>query len=193
MAMLSTLSRYWWVLALRGVVAIIFGVLAVIWPALTLFTLVLLFGAYAFVDGIFAVVAGISSRERDQRWWAAVLEGIAGIIFGVLTFFWPGMTALVLLYFIAAWALVTGVLEIMSAIRLRQVIDNEWTLILGGILSVIFGVVLFLFPGAGALGLTWLIGVYAIVFGIMFLVLAFRLRGMADTTGTTSAPGAAHI
>ena len=92
--MLPTLARYWWVLALRGALAIIFGILAVLWPGLTLITLVLFFGAYAFVDGIFAVIAGITSRERDQRWWAAVLEGIAGIIFGVLTFVWPGMTAL---------------------------------------------------------------------------------------------------
>jgi uncharacterized membrane protein HdeD (DUF308 family) len=187
--MLATLSRYWWVLALRGVVAIIFGVLAVIWPALTLFTLVLLFGAYAFVDGIFAVVAGITSRERDQRWWATVLEGVAGIIFGVLTFVWPGMTALVLLYFIAAWAFVTGILEIVAAVQLRKVITNEWMLILGGIVSIIFGVLLALFPGAGALGLTWMIGIYAIIFGILFIILAFRLRGMASTTGPTSAPG----
>lgn len=191
--MVSTLARYWWLLALRGVLAIIFGVLALIWPALTLFVLVLMFGAYAFVDGIFAVIAGISSREHDQRWWAAVLEGIAGIIFGVLTFFWPGMTALVLLYFIAAWALVTGVLEIWSAVRLREVIDNEWAMIIGGILSIIFGVVLFLFPGAGALGLTWMIGIYAILFGILFLVLAFRLRGQAGNTGATPASGAAQV
>jgi uncharacterized membrane protein HdeD (DUF308 family) len=191
--MVSTLARYWWVLALRGVLAIIFGVLALIWPALTLFTLVLLFGAYAFVDGIFAVISGITSRDRDQRWWAVVLEGIAGIIFGVLTFFWPGMTALVLLYFIAAWALVTGVLEIVAAVRLRQVIDNEWAMIVGGILSIIFGVLLFLFPGAGALGLTWMIGIYAILFGVMFLILAFRLRGMAGSTGTTRASGTAHV
>ena len=191
--MLSTLARYWWVLALRGVLAIIFGVLALIWPALTLFTLVLFFGAYTFVDGIFAVVAGISSRERDQRWWAAVLEGIAGILFGVLTFVWPGMTALVLLYFIAAWALVTGVLEIWSAVRLREVIDNEWAMIVGGILSIIFGVLLFLFPGAGALGLTWMIGIYAILFGVLFLILAFRLRGQAGSTGPTPASGTAQV
>jgi uncharacterized membrane protein HdeD (DUF308 family) len=191
--MLATLSRYWWVLALRGALAIIFGILAVLWPGLTLITLVLFFGAYAFVDGIFAVIAGITSRERDQRWWAAVLEGIAGIIFGVLTFVWPGMTALVLLYFIAAWALVTGILEIVAAVRLRQVIDNEWMMILGGIVSIILGGLLFLFPGAGALGLTWMIGIYAIVFGILFIVLAFRLRGMAGTTGTTNASGMSPI
>ena len=191
--MLATLTRYWWVLALRGVLAIIFGVLAVLWPALTLFTLVLLFGAYAFVDGIFAVIAGITSRERDQRWWATVLEGVAGIIFGVLTFVWPGMTALVLLYFIAAWAFVTGILEIVAAVQLRKAITNEWMLILGGIVSIIFGVLLFLFPGAGALGLTWMIGIYAIIFGILFIILAFRLRGMTGTTGTTNASGMSPI
>ncbi len=172
------LARSWWVFALRGVLAIIFGILALVSPGLTLLTLVLLFGAYALVDGVFAVIAGISSYGRSERWWVVVLEGVAGIIIGILTFIWPGTTALVLLYFIAVWALLTGILEIVAAIQLRRLITNEWMLILRGIASVIFGVLLFVFPGAGALGLIWLIGAYAIVFGILFIVLALRLRSV---------------
>ena len=138
-------------MALRGVFAIVFGVLALIWPGLTLFVLIGMFGAYALVDGIFAVIAGIASYGRNERWWAALLEGIAGIILGVLTFLWPGTTALVLVYFIAAWALITGVFEIVAAIRLRKEIEGEWMMILSGILSIIFGVFLVAAPGAGAL------------------------------------------
>jgi uncharacterized membrane protein HdeD (DUF308 family) len=170
------LARNWWVVALRGVLAIIFGVLAIAWPGLTLLVLITLFGAYALVDGIFAVIAGIASYGRNERWWAMLLEGIAGIILGVLTFLWPGTTALVLVYFIAAWALLTGILEIAPAIRLRKEIEGEWMMVLSGILSIIFGLFLFVAPGAGALGLTVVIGAYALVFGILFIILAFRLR-----------------
>jgi uncharacterized membrane protein HdeD (DUF308 family) len=176
--MLAMLARNWWVFAVRGAAAILFGILALLWPALTLLTLVLLFGAYALVDGILAVAAGIAAYGRNERWWAVLLEGVAGVIIGVLTFLWPGTTALVLLFFIAAWAFITGILEIVAAIQLRRVITNEWMMILGGVASILFGLLLVVFPGAGALGLTWLIGVYALVFGVMLLVLAFRLRGM---------------
>jgi uncharacterized membrane protein HdeD (DUF308 family) len=172
------LARNWWVLALRGVLAIIFGVLALIWPGLTLFVLIALFGAYALVDGIFAVIAGIASYGRNERWWAVLLEGIAGIILGVLTFFYPGITALVLVYFIAAWALITGIFEIVAAIRLRKEIEGEWMMVLSGIVSIIFGLFLVVAPGAGALGLTWVIGAYAIAFGILLIILAFRLRSL---------------
>jgi len=170
------LSQRWWAFALRGAFAILFGILALIWPGLTLLSLVFLFGAYALIDGIFAVAAGITSYGKNERWWALLLEGIAGIVLGLLTFFWPGMTALILLYFISAWAVITGILEIIAAIRLRKIITGEWFLILSGFLSVVFGVLLFLFPGAGALGLLWLIATYAILFGIFLIVLAFRLR-----------------
>ncbi|HJZ49970.1 MAG TPA: HdeD family acid-resistance protein [Roseiflexaceae bacterium] len=179
--MIAELARNWWVLAIRGVAAILFGIAAFVWPGITLAVLVLLFGAYALVDGIFAVVAGVSVRKEQERWWMMVLEGLAGIVIGVLTFLYPNITALVLLYFIAAWSIVTGAFEIAAAIRLRREIEGEWLLALAGIASLIFGILLVVLPGPGALALIWLIGSYAIVFGVLMLVLAFRLRGMRET------------
>lgn len=181
--MVSMLSRYWWVFVLRGLFAIIFGVLALIWPGPALLTLVLLFGAYALVDGIFAVIAGIKSYGENKRWWVVLLGGVVGILVGILTFFWPGTTAFVLLYFIAAWAIITGVLDIVAAIELRKVITNEWAWGLGGLASAIFGVLLILFPGAGALSVVWLIGIYAIIAGIFFIALGFRLRSHPRSGG----------
>ena len=176
----AMLARNWWALAIRGVAGILFGIAAFVWPGLTLAVLVLLFGAYALVDGIFAIIAGISMRKEQGHWWLLILEGLAGIVFGVLTFANPSITALVLLYVIAGWSLATGVLEIVSAIRLRKEIKNEWLMILAGIASLLFGIVLLLFPGSGALALIWLIGSYALIFGVMMLILAFRLRGRRD-------------
>jgi uncharacterized membrane protein HdeD (DUF308 family) len=144
--MLEKFSRNWWMFAVRGVVAIIFGVVAFARPEQALQALVLVFGAYALVDGIFAMFAGIASRGYFERWWAVLLEGVVGVVIGLLTFFWPNITALVLVYFIAAWALITGIFEIVAAIQLRRVITGEWMLILGGLLSILFGVLLFVFP-----------------------------------------------
>jgi uncharacterized membrane protein HdeD (DUF308 family) len=134
------------------------------------------------VDGIFSVNNGIRSYGERERWWALLLEGLLSIAIGIATFIWPNITALTLVYVIAAWAVISGVLEIVEAIQLRKVIEGEWLMILSGLVSVIFGVVLFLFPGAGALSLTWLMGIYAIVFGVMLLILAFRVRGMRGST-----------
>lgn len=175
---LETLARYWWAFILRGVVAILFGIAAWVWPGLTLTALIILFGAYALVDGIFAVVAGILSARENRRWWTEVLVGVAGIVAGIATWVWPGLTALALLYLIAAWAIASGVFEIAAAIELRRVIDNEWALGIGGALSILFGLLLILFPGSGALGLLWLVGAYAILFGIALIVLGWRLRGL---------------
>lgn len=176
---LADLTRNWWVFLIRGIAAILFGIIAFIWPGLTLSVLVLMFGVYAIVDGIFAIIAGFSTRVG--QWWWMILVGIAGIIAGILTFLWPGVTALVLLYFIAAWAIVMGIFQIAAAIRLRKEIEGEWLLALSGVAAIIFGLFLFLMPGAGALASIWIIGAYAIIFGILMIVLAFRLRGWRDT------------
>jgi uncharacterized membrane protein HdeD (DUF308 family) len=176
--MLEKISRNWWMFALRGVVAIIFGVVAFARPEQALQALILVFGAYALVDGIFAMFAGIASYRHFERWWAVLLEGVAGVVIGLLTFFWPNITALVLLYFIAAWALITGIFEIVVAIQLRHVITGEWMLILGGLLSILFGVLLFVSPAVGAVSVIWMIGIYAITFGILEIVFAYRLHAL---------------
>ncbi len=187
--MLEKITHNWWLYAVRGVAAIIFGVLAFARPSQALQALVLVFGAYAFVDGIFAIFAGIASYRYFERWWAVLLEGVAGVVLGLLTFFWPNITALVLLYFIAAWALITGIFEIVAAIQLRRVITDEWMLILGGLLSILFGILLFVFPGAGAVSVIWVIGIYAVIFGISEIILAFRLRGLRSELETAAKSG----
>lgn len=177
--MVQVLARNWWALALRGVFAIIFGLIALINPGLTLFALVFLFGAYSLVDGVFGVAAAVRAAEAHNRWGWLLVEGIAGIVAGIVAFVVPGITAIVLLYLIAAWALVTGVFELIAGFRLRGHLANEWLLLLSGAASIILGVLLIVRPGAGALALLWLIGFYAILFGVLMLILAFRLRGHA--------------
>lgn len=172
--MLHLLARHWWALALRGVFAVLFGLLTFFIPGITLLTLVLLFGAYALLDGIFDIISAIRSPSHH---WALILEGMVGIIVGILTFIWPGITAMVLLYLIAFWAIFTGVLEIVAGVRLRAAIANEVLLILMGVLSLLFGLFIIIFPGAGALAVALWIGAYAFIFGIMLIALAFRLRG----------------
>ena len=174
--MVIVLARNWWALALRGLFAVLFGIAAFALPGITLGALVLLYGAYAFVDGVFAITAALVGRTEGVPWWALLVEGLFGIAVGVLTMFWPGITALALLFMISAWAVVTGVLEIVAAIRLRKEIQGEWLLALSGILSVLFGLALVVNPGAGALAVVWLIGAYAIVFGLLLIALGFRLR-----------------
>jgi uncharacterized membrane protein HdeD (DUF308 family) len=181
--MAADLARNWWLLALRGVLGILFGIVAFVWPDATLAALILVFGAYVFVDGIFAVVAGIRMRRQLSLWWLVLLEGVAGIILGVLTFRWPDITALILLTFIAAWSIVTGIFEIATAVRIRTMIANEWLMILSGVVSIVFGALLIAQPGAGEIAIVWLLGAYALLFGILTLMLAFRVRGMRDTIG----------
>jgi len=176
--MLDVLARNWWAVVLRGVVAVLFGILAFIWPEVTLFVLIALFGAFALVNGMLAVISAFRIAGTD-RWWH-VLEGVAGIVLGILTFLWPGITALVLVTFIAAWAIVTGIFQNVAAIRLRREIEGEWVLALAGLLSVIFGILLIVFPGAGALSLIWLISAYAIAFGVLLILLGLRLRGRRE-------------
>jgi uncharacterized membrane protein HdeD (DUF308 family) len=169
-----------------------FGLVTFFAPGISLAALVLVFGAYAFADGVLAIISAIRRERPGDRWWLLLLEGIAGIGAGIVTLLWPGITALVLLYVIAAWALVTGVLEIAAAIRLRKAIKGEWLLILSGILSVALGVLLVLFPGPGALALVIWIGAYAFVFGALLLALGLRLRSLRPSTGTQrTVPGVA--
>jgi len=175
--MTTMLTRNWWALALRGVFAILLGLAAFVLPGVTLAVFVALFGAYAIVDGVLAIIAGVGAAERHERWWSPVLKGLAGIVAGVLAFVWPALTTLALLYLIAAWAIVTGVLEIVAAVHLHRA-HGEWLLVLNGILSVLFGLFVIVWPGAGVLTLLWMIGVYAIVFGVVLLVLAFRLHNL---------------
>ncbi len=172
---LKSLAKNWWLVLLRGIVSILFGLLAFFWPGLTLFTLVLLYGAFALVDGVIALASAFGKERPAPTWWL-ILIGIAGIGAGIITFFWPGLTAVVLVLFIGAWALAHGIFEIIGAIKLRKEIDNEWWLILAGVISVLFGLLVLIFPGAGALGLIWAIGAYAIAFGVLLVGLSFRLR-----------------
>lgn len=189
--MLETLARYWWAVVLRGVAAVVFGLMAIVWPDITLWVLVLLFGAYAIVDGIvaFATAALGGGAAAGRRGWL-IVEGIVGVLAGVLTFIWPSITTLVLLFVIAAWAVVTGVLEIFAAIRLRREIEGEWLLVVSGVLSVLFGLLLVVWPTTGALALVLLIGIYAIAFGIALVMLGIRLRQRRrpDTVPDASRP-----
>jgi uncharacterized membrane protein HdeD (DUF308 family) len=175
--LLRTLAENWWLLLLRGVASIAFGVLAFVWPGLTLVALIFLWGAYAVVDGGIALWAAISGKggEIAPRWWLAIV-GIVGLLAGLVAFASPGLTGLVLLMFIAGWAIVIGAFEMWGAIQLRKEIEGEWWLILSGLLSVAFGVLLFARPGAGALGLVWLIGSFAILHGCTLIALSFRLK-----------------
>jgi len=167
--MKSILARNWWVLALRSLIAVIFGLAVIIWPNIALTVIVLFFGIYALVAGICAIVVGVF-------FWPLLLEGLTEVVISVLVFRWTGITTLVFLYLIAAWALVTGIWEIVAGFFMRIIIERAWILVLNGILSLLLGVFLVIFPMLGAHVLLWLIGACAILFGILLFVLALRLR-----------------
>jgi uncharacterized membrane protein HdeD (DUF308 family) len=172
--MLDVLTRKWWAVALRGILAIVFGIVALVFPGVTLLSLALVFGAYAFVSGVFAIVAGIEHRGREAVWY--VLDGILGIAVGIATFFFPGMTAQALIFLIGLWAILTGIFEVVAGFELP--IERDWLLVIAGIASILFGVLLFINPVSGGLAIAWLIGIYALVFGVTMLVFGIRLRGM---------------
>ena len=182
------LSQYWWVLLVRGIVAVLFGIAALAWPGLTLATLVLVFAAFAFVDGVFAVVNAFAGRKADEHWWWMLLEGVVGILFGVLTFQNPAVTAVVLLLYIAAWAIVTGVMRIVLAVRLRKEIEGEFWMGLSGLASILFGFLMMAWPGAGALAVLWLIAIWSIAIGLSLIVLAFRVRGLRPKDAAVPPP-----
>jgi len=177
--MLDVLCRNWGWVALRGAVAVLFGIFAFLWPGVTLAALVIVWGAFALADGVLALVHAVRVRDRGRPFWSLVVVGLLGIAAGIVTFLWPGMTAFVLLMFIAAWAFVMGVFQIVAAIRLRKEIEGEWLLGLSGVLSVLFGVLMFVSPGQGALAVIWVIGAYAVFFGVLLISLAFRLKARA--------------
>jgi uncharacterized membrane protein HdeD (DUF308 family) len=181
--MFNLMTQNWWAIALRGLVAVLFGIAAFIWPGITLWVLVAIFGAYALVDGIFAVIEAFRRDVVGERWWALLFEGFVGIAIGILTFTWPGLTAMGLLYLIAFWAIVTGVFEVITAIRLRHEIRGEWMMGLIGVLSVAFGFLLVAFPLAGALSVILIIGAYAFATGALMIALAFKLRSLRRPGG----------
>jgi uncharacterized membrane protein HdeD (DUF308 family) len=182
----NILSRYWWMTLLRGVIWLLFGIALFAQPGITLVALTLLFGAFVLIDGIGNIVSAIGGRKQHDHWWVLLLVGLCGVAVGVLTFYSPGLTALALLFYIAIWAIVTGVLAIIAAIRLRKEIQGELWLILSGVASVAFGVLAIARPGAGALSVLWLIGAYAIVFGIILIIFAFRARGFVKRVSSAA-------
>lgn len=174
-SMVPTVSGNWWALAVRGIAAVLFGLAALIWPGLTLAVLIVLFGAYAVVDGVFAIVAGFRSADGTRR--ALLLaEGILGVFAGLIALLWPGVAAVFLLYVISFWAILGGLLRIVSAVLLRKEIDNEWTMAASGVLSIVLGVILAVFPGVGLLSYAWLLGVVFLAVGATLIALAFKVR-----------------
>lgn len=175
---MDTIYDRWWALALRGAAAIIFGILTLWAPAASLYVLIIMFGAYALVDGVLYLAMAVRGVREGERWGSLMFAGVAGIAAGLVTLFWPGVSAYALLMLIGAWAIVTGAASISAAVRLRKEVNGEWLLGLGGALSIVFGVMAVVFPGAGALAVTLWIGAYALVLGICLLALAFRLRSL---------------
>lgn len=171
------LSRFWWMILVRGVLSVLFGIMVFAWPGISLLSLLLLFGAFVLADGFGNVVTAIGGRREQENWWVLLLAGLAGMALGILTFFNPGLTALALLFYIAIWAIATGLLQIVAAIRLRKEIEGEFWMGLGGLASVVFGMLLVARPGEGALAVLWLIAAYAIAFGAILIVLALKARG----------------
>lgn len=184
------LSRNWWILLLRGLAAVVFGVLAFVWPGITIVGLIYLFGIYALINGALAFSAAANAPKGYPRFGSLIFTGALSIAAGLLAFMLPGVTAMALLVLIAVWAVISGVVEIASAIRLRREIQNEWWLILAGVASVIFGLVLMIWPGAGILAMIWWVGSWAIAFGALMIGLAFRLRKRGHDMGSAQ-PAAA--
>jgi uncharacterized membrane protein HdeD (DUF308 family) len=186
---MDTWMAFWWTVALRAGAAIILGVIAFALPGVTLAAIVLLFGVYALIDGALALIAALRELRNHGKWGVMVLEGVVGIAAGVIALLWPGIGALALTLLVAAWALSTGVLEIIMAIRLRRVISGEWLLIIGGVLSVILAILVALYPGVGALAIIWWIGAYALAYGIIMLTLALRVRHLGTPGSVAAGPG----
>ena len=180
---MNQLVQYWWVLAVRGLAAVIFGILALFYPGITFVTLVMFFGAFALVDGVFTLIAAIRRSDREYH-WVLLLQAIAGIAFGIVALVAPLSTAIAVVYLVAAWCIVTGVLEVMVAIRLRKDIEGEWLLGLSGVLSIVLGIAFAALPLEAMVALTWMLGAYAIAAGIILMTLGFKLRKFAHPQHT---------
>lgn len=165
-------------LLIRGVVGVVIGIVSFVWPGITIAGLVVIFGVYAVVDGVTNLVLGLTNRRAHRRAWVHALQGLVGIAAGVMTFLWPGVTALVLVFFIGGWAIATGAIQVAAAIRLRKEIRGEWLLALSGLLSIAFGILVFAFPLAGAVAISWMLGTYAMIGGMILIVLGVKLRSM---------------
>jgi uncharacterized membrane protein HdeD (DUF308 family) len=188
--MLGLVARDWWVFAIRGIAALVFGILAFIWPETTLTVLVFLFGAYVLVDGVALLIALVRGDATARRHaWAVAIMGVLGIVVGVVTFVWPDVTALSLLYLVAFWAIATGTFQLIAAVALRRELDGEFWMALGGLASIVFGALLIAFPGEGLISLMWLVGIWSLVFGISSLGLALRLH---EVDAALPRPAAAH-
>jgi uncharacterized membrane protein HdeD (DUF308 family) len=189
-AVLALLAKNWWVVAVRGIAAIVFGIAAFIWPGVTVIALVYLFGAYALVDGVFAIISAVRGdpATRGHGLYVTVL-GVVSIIAGIGAFLLPGITALTLLYIVAFWAIVTGAFALLAAVRLRKEITGEFWMAVGGIASIAFGILAIVFPGSGLLSIIWLVAFYAVVFGVTLLGLSWRLRGHKEVAARTMPGG----
>ena len=187
------LARNWWSLVIRGIAGIILGILTFAWPGITLVALVFLFAAYALVDGVMSLIGAVRAAEAHERWGVLVLEGLVGIAAAVITVMWPAITTIALVFVIAAWAVITGALEIGAAIHLRKVISGEWLLIVGGVASVLFGLLLVMVPVIGAVVIALWVGAYAFIFGVLLVALGFKLRSWGhDLTAGGALPLPAH-
>ncbi|WP_373047972.1 HdeD family acid-resistance protein [Vulgatibacter sp.] len=175
---MNTLVRNWWAIALRGAVAILFGLLLLFLPGISLGFLILLFGSFAIVDGVFTLISAVRSARAHERWGSLALVGVTGIVVGLFAWMWPAVTAAALAFLIGAWAFITGVLEIVASVKLRKQITGEFWLGLSGALSVLFAILVFANPAAGALAVVWLIGLYAVLFGASLIGLSLRLRSL---------------
>ncbi|MGH2495323.1 MAG: HdeD family acid-resistance protein [Ktedonobacteraceae bacterium] len=180
-AALQITHRHWWVSLVRGILALVFGIIALADPLIVLLAFIYVFAVYAILDGITTIVVSLQERSSSRTWWMLLLEGVVGIIFGILVLVWPVKTALVLLYLVAIWALMTGVLKISAAFVVAGSARHRWGLALAGLLSIIFGLILIVHPGAGLLTVLWLVGIFAIVFGLSLIVYAFQVRSRART------------
>jgi uncharacterized membrane protein HdeD (DUF308 family) len=191
--MLEHLARHWWMLTVRGVLAVLFGVIALIWPGITLLVLAIVFGAYAFVDGAFAAAAAVRAKGDERI--PLILGAVAGLLIGIVTFVWPGATLFALTILVGAWALVTGVFQVIAAIRLRREIQGEWLHLLTGLVSVLFGLMVLFWPVSGAVAVAWLIGIYAIIFGVLLISASLRVRkgGHQVAHGPTGGPAASPL